>query len=101
MYLGQADRIVPIPDEFPLKALNVSAQPPVPELPDNVGPDDLPPVFLAHLDYLFDGDTEKAGYFLAWLAHLVFRPETRMHHGIMISGGQGTGKSFLGHVVQS
>ena len=100
MYPGETDRIVSIPKEFPLKALNISAQPPVPELPDNVGPDDLPPMFLAHLDYLFDGDTEKVGYFLAWLAHLVFRPETRMHHGIMISGGQGTGKSFLGHVVQ-
>ena len=100
MYPGQADRIVPIPDEFPLKAINISAPPPVPELPDYVGPDDLPTGFLAHLDYLFDGNKEKAERVLAWLAHLVFKPETRINHGIMISGLQGTGKSFLGHVIQ-
>ena len=96
MLPGEAEKIIPLPDEYPLKALNLSAPPPVPELPE----DPFPDVLMNHLTFLFDYDQDKVHHFLFWLGHLVHRPETRMNHGIMISGGQGTGKSFLGEVIK-
>jgi hypothetical protein len=100
MLPGEAGRIIPLPDEYPLKVLNLASQIPVPVLTTEQLDDPFPRIFMNHLTYLFDHDQDKVHHVLRWLAHLVFKPETRINHGLMISGSQGTGKSFLGEVIK-
>jgi hypothetical protein len=100
MLPGEAEKILPIPDEYPLKALNLAAPIPVPELTAEQLDDPFPEIFMEHLSYIFNGNQDHVHHYLYWLAHLVLKPETRMNHGIMLSGGYGTGKSFLGEVIK-
>jgi len=100
MIPGEAGRIIPLPDEWPEKVLNLASQIPVPVLTTAQLADPFPRIFMNHLTYLFDNDQDKVHHVLRWLAHLVFKPGIRMNHGLMISGGQGTGKSFLGQVTR-
>lgn len=34
-------------------------------------------------------------HFEKWIAHILFKPEDRINHGILISGGEGQGKGRL------
>jgi len=58
-----------------------------------------PTLFLEHISYLLDGDKQAIEYVLKWIAHLIFKPSIKMQHGLMLSGGQGTGKSTFTDVV--
>jgi len=62
-----------------------------------------PEKLLDHILWLCNGDTKAQDHILKWIAHLIFKPHTRMNHGIVLSGYQGTGKTFLanciGHLV--
>ena len=93
MLPGEAGRIIPLPDEYPYKVLNIAAPIPVPVLTAEQLADPFPWILMNHLTYLFDHDQDKVHHVLRWLAHLVFKPATRINHGLMISGSQGTGKS--------
>lgn len=57
-----------------------------------------PAPFLDHLAYLVPEPDERA-HLLRWLANVVQRPDRRANHGVMIVGGMGTGKSFIGRVM--
>ena len=58
-----------------------------------------PTLFLEHVSFLLDGDKASIDYVLKWITHLVFKPAKKMQHGLMLSGGQGTGKSTFTDVV--
>ena len=55
MLPGEPEKIIPLPDEYPLKVLNLSAPPPVPELPE----DPFPDVLMNHLTFLFDYQLQR------------------------------------------
>ena len=54
--------------------------------------------FLDHVDYLFPDDTER-GYMLDYLAMLVQAPGRKINYALLVRGGQGTGKSWLGRLM--
>ena len=58
-----------------------------------------PKLFLEHVSFLLDGDKQAKEYVLKWIAHLIFKPSIKMQHGLMLSGGQGTGKSTFTDVI--
>ena len=58
-----------------------------------------PTMFLNHLSYLLDENKDAVNYVLKWITHLIFKPETKMTTGLMISGGQGTGKTTLTDII--
>jgi hypothetical protein len=54
--------------------------------------------FLEHLDYLVPDQHERDAV-LDYLAHLVQRPEVKIHFALVIRGEQGTGKSAIGELM--
>jgi len=57
-----------------------------------------PTLFLNHLSYIY-GSQDKVDHILQWMAHLIYRPEKRINHGLLLSGNHGTGKSTIGRVM--
>lgn len=55
--------------------------------------------FLDHLLWIVNGDEEQYRHLLHWVTHLIFRPEQRINHGILVTGHQGTGKSLIGSAI--
>ncbi|MFL2648273.1 MAG: primase-helicase family protein [Dehalococcoidia bacterium] len=58
-----------------------------------------PDIMLEHMLWLCNGHDKSRLHILKWIAHLIHKPETRMTHGLIISGSQGTGKSMLAEFV--
>jgi len=58
-----------------------------------------PKIMLDHILWICNGDEEARLYLLKWFAHLLLKPETRMTHGLILSGAQGTGKSMLAEFI--
>ena len=56
-------------------------------------------LFLQHCAYLFP-NPEEAGIVLDWLAFQVQHGGEKVHWALLIQGEQGTGKSYLGWVMQ-
>ncbi len=56
-------------------------------------------LFLKHCSYLFP-DPEECGIVLDWLAFQVQHGGEKVHWALLIQGEQGTGKSYLGWVMQ-
>jgi len=54
--------------------------------------------YLDHLLYIY-GSKDKLDHALKWMAHLLYRPEKRINHGLCLSGKQGTGKSTIAKVL--
>jgi hypothetical protein len=65
-------------DDAGLKVLNIFEHPPAP--PPKYNHD--PRMMLEFLDYLFDGDKQSIEHIHQWMTHFVFRPETRLNHGL-------------------
>ena len=84
-------------DEDNLKVLNVFQQPPQGE--GKIAPQSTVEFLLEFISYLLNKDQEAVDHLLKWITHFLFKPGTRMHHGILLSGDQGTGKSTLGRIV--
>jgi hypothetical protein len=80
-------RALVVRDEHNLKVLNIFQHPPNPPEMVSVSHD----MALEFVQYLLDGDQDSVDYLLKWIAHFIFKPETRLNHGILISGSQGTG----------
>jgi hypothetical protein len=60
-----------------------------------------PTVFLEHVEYLFDGNSEATNHVLDYIAHLVQRPAERVSHALLItSKAKGIGKSTFGAIVR-
>lgn len=58
-------------------------------------------VFLEHIDYLFEGNKDKAGVFLDWLAATVQRPERRVTWApLIVTTYEGVGKGWIDSVVR-
>ncbi len=55
-------------------------------------------VFLDHMDYLFP-DPNELSYVLDYLALLVAKPDTKINFSLLVRGGQGTGKSWIGKMI--
>lgn len=55
-------------------------------------------VFLEHLANMIPDETER-GYVLDYLAMLVQYPGSKVHYALLIRGGQGTGKSWIGRMM--
>jgi hypothetical protein len=58
-----------------------------------------PEKLLDHILWLCNGDAKAQEHILKWITHLIFKPHTRMNHGIILSGNQGTGKTFLANCI--
>ncbi|HUI12976.1 MAG TPA: primase-helicase family protein [Xanthobacteraceae bacterium] len=58
-----------------------------------------PEIFLRHMRYLIPNDAERH-LLLAWLAWIVQHPDQKVMFAILIVGRGGTGKSWLGKVMQ-
>ena len=56
-------------------------------------------VFLDHMTYLFPDETDR-DYVLDYLALFVQRPEVKMNFALLIQGTQGTGKSWVGQLLE-
>lgn len=54
--------------------------------------------FLEHVEYLVPDECERRAV-LDYLAHLVQRPEQKIHFALVIRGEQGTGKSAVGELM--
>ncbi|MER9941477.1 virulence-associated E family protein [Mesorhizobium sp. M0092] len=52
-----------------------------------------------HLSYII-GDENERNHYLNALSHCVQKPGVKIKHVLAISGGQGTGKSFLGSLMR-
>ena len=78
-------------DEDNLKVLNIF--PPNIPIPNAALPDPKP--FLDHLLWILNENEEYVAHVLNWMTNVLFRPEQRMNHGILLSGEQGTGKSTI------
>lgn len=55
--------------------------------------------FLDHLEYLLP-DVEARLHLLRWMAFTVQRPAQRVKHALVLSGKQGTGKSYMARVMK-
>jgi energy-coupling factor transporter ATP-binding protein EcfA2 len=78
-------------DDNGLKVLNIFPKnTPIPdvELPD-------PKPFLEHLKWLLNDNQGYADHVLKWMANILYRPDKRMDHGIVISGAHGSGKGTI------
>lgn len=58
-----------------------------------------PTIFLEHLDYLIPNRRERR-LLLSWLAHIVQHPDEKVMWAILIIGLGGTGKSWLGYLME-
>lgn len=58
-----------------------------------------PQVILDHLNLILDKDKKHIDHVLQFICHMVFRPETRINHGLLVSGAHRTGKSSIGKLV--
>jgi len=56
-------------------------------------------VFLDHMAYLFPDESERA-HVLDYLALLVQRPADKIHFALLVRGMQGTGKSWIGNLME-
>ena len=74
-----------------LLVMNIFNPPPKPHEPITGSPD----LFREHLLNLFNNDVSNVKHFEKWIAHILFKPEDRINHGILISGGEGQGKGGL------
>ncbi len=54
--------------------------------------------FVEHMEYLVPDERERAAV-LDYLAHLVQRPEQKIHFALVVRGEQGTGKSAIGELM--
>ena len=95
MDTSTSERIVSI--EKGLKALNLYK----PTRDKNITEQSYskPNLLLQHILWLCNGDDKARLHLLRWMAHLIFKPSIRMNHGIILSGYQGTGKTFLANCV--
>ena len=84
-------------DEDGDKILNIF--PPNIPIPDIELPDPKP--FLDHVLHIYNGNQDQADHVLRWMAHVLFKPEHRMRHGIVTSGDKGTGKSMIADVMEA
>jgi hypothetical protein len=96
MEMLPTDRQQIVTDKYGLPVLNLYRPSREPVMQDG----SVKPV-LDHLRWILNHDEEAYRHLLLWIAHLVFRPEQRIHHGIVISGHQGTGKSTIGEIVSA
>jgi hypothetical protein len=78
-------------DEDGLKVLNIF--PPNIPIPDAKLPNPKP--FLDHLRWVLNDNQDYVDHVLRWMANVLYRPEKRMNHGILISGAMGAGKSSI------
>ncbi len=58
-----------------------------------------PTPFLEHIQYLVP-DPDARNHLLTWLAFTVQRPAERVKHALILSGKQGTGKSYFARVLK-
>ena len=84
-------------DEDNLKVLNIFQHPP--QSSGNIPSQNTARTILEFISYLLNNDQKAVDHLLSWITHFLFKPDTRMHHGILVSGDQGTGKSTLGKIV--
>ncbi len=56
--------------------------------------------FIDHLYFILNNNKEYVDHVLKFIAHLLFKPENRIETGIVISGIQGSGKSFIYKVLE-
>lgn len=56
-------------------------------------------IFLDHMAYLFPDEAERA-HVLDYLALLVQRPADKIHFALLVRGTQGTGKSWIGNLME-
>lgn len=61
-------------------------------------PGDVTP-FLVHMAYLFPDEKDR-DHVLDYLALLVQRPAEKIHFALLIRGAQGTGKSWIGRLME-
>jgi hypothetical protein len=54
--------------------------------------------FLEHIEYLFPDEAER-GFVLDYLAMLVQAPGRKINYALLVKGGQGTGKSWIGRLM--
>lgn len=54
--------------------------------------------FLEHMAYLVPDERER-GLLLDYLAHLVQRPDQKIHFALLMRGEEGTGKSAIGEIL--
>jgi hypothetical protein len=83
------DRLVVLPN---LKVLNIHD--PIPTY--EVAKPQHPKVILDHFDLILDKNKKHIDHVLQYICHMVFRPETRINHGLLVSGAHRTGKSSIG-----
>lgn len=91
-----ADQALIYTDEDGLKVLNIFPKNlpfPNAELPD-------PKPFLDHLQWILNDNIEYTNHVLKWMANVLYLPEKRMNHGILLTGGQGTGKSTISLTIE-
>jgi len=93
MYPAIRDRLVALPNNF--TALNIHDPIPI----YKVDKPREPKVLLDHFLYILNGDKKHRQHLLNVMCHMVFRPETRLTHGTLISGVGGTGKSSIGDIT--
>ena len=86
------DRLVVLPN---LKVLNIHD--PIPTY--EVAKPQHPKVILEHLALILDKDKKHIDHVLKFICHMVFRPEVRINHALLISGAHRTGKSSIGLLV--
>ena len=82
-----------------LKILNIFPRPPSPPADIQADPEGLE-LLLDSLLYVCDGDEDIRLHLLRWITNLVFRPWQRMHHGILMTGEMGTGKSTVASILR-
>jgi hypothetical protein len=88
-------------DEDGEKTLNIFPRPPSPPPSGQIKTDEEGlELWLGHLLMICGGSDEDRKHFLQWVTHLIFRPERRIEHGVLIGGPQGTGKSTIGSVLR-
>lgn len=56
-------------------------------------------IFTKHMAYLFPNEQERS-YVLDFLALLIKHPAEKIHFALLLQGGQGTGKSWLGALIR-
>lgn len=56
-------------------------------------------IFLDHMAFLFPDEAER-NHVLDYLALLVQKPDTKIHFALLIRGAQGTGKSWIGALME-
>ena len=93
--LQVVDTITYRPDGAPIidDKFNMWTDPGIKPLPGK------PTIFLDHINYLIPNERERK-LLLQWLAWIVQHPEEKVMYAILIIGRGGTGKSWLGKVME-